>query len=150
MEERLHRPIGRISQCIRIRRLEGKKFWVWKWSCILDDSFTLTFYRSQLSRSMKSLRAPWYQRPMVKNNQYMNIQKGAIVTALVAIVSKSSFFIHRLKKLFSLYDFTTFLVCIIVYHCLWSLWFILLFDGCTRINSLWLLHHLIWVRLRWK
>jgi len=41
--------------------------------------------RSQLSRSVKSLRMPWYQRPLVKNNQYMNIQKGAIIMAVVAI-----------------------------------------------------------------
>jgi hypothetical protein len=41
--------------------------------------------RSQISRSMKSLRAPWYQRPMMKNNQYMNIQKGAIVMSVLGI-----------------------------------------------------------------
>ncbi|CAO1369453.1 unnamed protein product [Diamesa serratosioi] len=39
----------------------------------------------QTSRSMKSLKIPWYQRPLVKNNQYMNIQKGAIVMSVVAI-----------------------------------------------------------------
>lgn len=40
---------------------------------------------------MKSLKIPWYQRPLVKNNQYMNIQKGAIVMSVVAIVSSMQF-----------------------------------------------------------
>jgi len=42
--------------------------------------------RSQLSRSTKSLHQPWYHRPLVKNNQYMNIQKGAIIMSVVGIV----------------------------------------------------------------
>lgn len=43
-----------------------------------------------MSRSMKSLQMPWYQRPLVKNNQYMNIQKGAIIMAIVGIVRQAS------------------------------------------------------------
>ncbi|CRK95967.1 CLUMA_CG009408, isoform A [Clunio marinus] len=41
--------------------------------------------RSGLSRSTKSLRIPWYQRPLVKNNQYINIQKGAIIMGTLSI-----------------------------------------------------------------
>lgn len=40
---------------------------------------------SMRSRSMKSVRLPWYQKPIVKNNQYMNVQKGAMITAIFAM-----------------------------------------------------------------
>lgn len=42
--------------------------------------------QSQKSRgSMKSIRVPWYQRPLMKNNEYINIQKGAVFTSLFSL-----------------------------------------------------------------
>ena len=42
---------------------------------------------SQKSRSMKSVRIPWFQKPLLKNNKYMDLQKGAMIAALVSLVS---------------------------------------------------------------
>jgi len=39
-----------------------------------------------MSRSTRSVRIPWYQRPLLKNNQYIDIQKGAMLVGLFAIV----------------------------------------------------------------
>lgn len=40
-----------------------------------------------MSRSTRSVRIPWYQRPLLKNNQYIDIQKGAMLIGLFAVVS---------------------------------------------------------------
>lgn len=36
---------------------------------------------------MKSVKIPWYQKPLLHNNEYLDIQKGAIITGFFAIVS---------------------------------------------------------------
>uniref|UniRef100_A0A6B2EE62 Uncharacterized protein n=1 Tax=Phlebotomus kandelakii TaxID=1109342 RepID=A0A6B2EE62_9DIPT len=41
--------------------------------------------QSGKSRSLKSVRIPWYQKPLLKNNAYMDVQKGAMITALVCL-----------------------------------------------------------------
>jgi len=46
---------------------------------------SLSNLHSQKSRSMKSVRIPWYQKPILKNNKYMNIQKGAMFAALFSL-----------------------------------------------------------------
>ncbi|XP_058447807.1 uncharacterized protein LOC131428131 isoform X7 [Malaya genurostris] len=40
---------------------------------------------SQRSKSLKSLRIPWYQKPILHNNKYMDIQRGAIITGSFSI-----------------------------------------------------------------
>lgn len=42
---------------------------------------------SQKSRSMKSIHIPWYQRPILHNNQYVDVQKAAMIAALFSVVS---------------------------------------------------------------
>lgn len=37
------------------------------------------------SRSTRSVRIPWYQRPILKSNEYMDIQKSSLLTGLFAI-----------------------------------------------------------------
>uniref|UniRef100_A0A0K8TPZ5 Putative conserved plasma membrane protein n=1 Tax=Tabanus bromius TaxID=304241 RepID=A0A0K8TPZ5_TABBR len=37
------------------------------------------------SRSLKSVRIPWYQKPILHNNEHIDIQKGALLTGLFAI-----------------------------------------------------------------
>ncbi|SPP81163.1 uncharacterized protein LOC117582806 [Drosophila guanche] len=44
-----------------------------------------TNLHSKMSRSTRSVRIPWYQRPLLKNNQYIDIQKGAMLIGLFAI-----------------------------------------------------------------
>ncbi|XP_055687967.1 uncharacterized protein LOC129792678 [Lutzomyia longipalpis] len=41
--------------------------------------------QSGKSRSLKSVRIPWYQKPILKNNAYMDVQKGAMITALICL-----------------------------------------------------------------
>lgn len=43
---------------------------------------------SQKSRSMKSVTVPWYQKPILKNNKYINVQKSSMFAALFSIVSE--------------------------------------------------------------
>ncbi|XP_034485794.1 uncharacterized protein LOC117790448 [Drosophila innubila] len=44
-----------------------------------------TNLHSKMSRSTRSVRIPWYQRPLLKNNQYIDIQKGAMLIGLFAV-----------------------------------------------------------------
>lgn len=37
------------------------------------------------SRSMRSVRVPWYQRPILKNNQYIDIQKNSMLIGIFSI-----------------------------------------------------------------
>ncbi|XP_037943595.1 uncharacterized protein LOC119676428 [Teleopsis dalmanni] len=37
------------------------------------------------SRSTRSVRIPWYQRPILQNNQYIDIQKSSMLIGLFAI-----------------------------------------------------------------
>uniref|UniRef100_U5EPB4 Putative conserved plasma membrane protein n=1 Tax=Corethrella appendiculata TaxID=1370023 RepID=U5EPB4_9DIPT len=37
------------------------------------------------ARSMKSVRIPWYQKPILHNNEYLDIQKGAILVGSCSI-----------------------------------------------------------------
>lgn len=39
------------------------------------------------SRSMKSVKIPWYQKPILHNNKYINVQRGAMLAALFSLVS---------------------------------------------------------------
>lgn len=48
---------------------------------------SLSNLHSQKSRSMKSVKIPWYQKPIVRNNKYLNVQRGAFLTSLFAFVS---------------------------------------------------------------
>lgn len=41
------------------------------------------------SRSMKSVKIPWYQKPILHNNKYINVQRGAMLAALFSLVSKA-------------------------------------------------------------
>lgn len=36
---------------------------------------------------MRSVRVPWYQRPILKNNQYIDIQKNSMLIGIFSIVS---------------------------------------------------------------
>ncbi|KAH8272643.1 hypothetical protein KR044_008487, partial [Drosophila immigrans] len=44
-----------------------------------------TNLHSKMSRSTRSVRIPWYHRPLLKNNQYIDIQKGAMLIGLFAV-----------------------------------------------------------------
>lgn len=55
------------------------------------------------SRSTRSVRIPWYQRPILKNNQYIDIQKNAMMIGLFAIVSVFGFLTQRSLLMFILF-----------------------------------------------
>lgn len=48
---------------------------------------SLSNLHSQKSRSMKSVKIPWYQKPILHNNKYVNVQRGAMLAALFSFVS---------------------------------------------------------------
>lgn len=145
MAARLHRHIDQTTRFTLMQPLEGKEIF------LIFDHFKFLFFktiqRSGLSRSTKSLRMPWYQKPLVKNNQYMNIQKGAIIMSVVGIVrsNRQRFTYQFGDKMFSLIP-----VCLLVHDSYGSFRSLLLLDGGTRINALRLLHHLVRVCLRWQ
>lgn len=38
---------------------------------------------------MRSVHTPWYKKPILQNNKYVNVQKGAMFASLFSLVSKS-------------------------------------------------------------
>lgn len=68
-------------------------------------NWNLLYYRSlsnlhsQKSRSMKSVKIPWYQKPILHNNKYINVQRGAMLAALFSFVSTFQFSWSILYKL---------------------------------------------------
>lgn len=53
---------------------------------------SLSNLHSQKSRSMKSVKIPWYQKPILHNNKYVNVQRGAMLAALFSFVSYINIF----------------------------------------------------------
>lgn len=58
----------------------------------------LTLRSSNLrsTRSMKSLRVPWYQRPILKDAYFLDTQRGALVIAFYSLVINPKRIIDRL------------------------------------------------------
>lgn len=44
--------------------------------------------QSGRTRSMKSVKIPWYQRPIITNNKYFDVQHGAMLVGVFALVSR--------------------------------------------------------------
>lgn len=44
-----------------------------------------TNLHSVKSRSMRSVRIPWYQKPILHNNEYIDIQRGALLTGFFSL-----------------------------------------------------------------
>lgn len=40
------------------------------------------------SRSIKSLKAPWYQKPLIQNTYFLDIQRTALFISIFSLVSK--------------------------------------------------------------
>lgn len=36
---------------------------------------------------MKSVKIPWYQKPLITNNKYFDVQHGAMLVGVFALVS---------------------------------------------------------------
>lgn len=64
---------------------------IWKWLHCLPFACcrSLSNLHSQKTRSMRSVHTPWYQKPLLQNNKYVNVQKGAMFASLFSLVSKS-------------------------------------------------------------
>lgn len=143
MDVKHPRPIGQQHQFGRMPQLEGEN----KLSNFTRENLdSHSNFRSQMSRSMKSLKMPWYQRPMMKNNQYMNIQKGAIIMAIVGIVSgtlTSRVWIIQVNS-------PCVSVCVALHDRDGNLRPLLLLDGGAWLDALRLLHNFLRVCLRRK
>lgn len=140
---------------------------------------SLSNLHSQKTRSMRSVHTPWYQKPLLQNNKYVNVQKGAMFASLFSLVSKSLW--HRTSlipkstcklknvgiiakrycrirnvrsksiemKLENIF-FVVFPVPVPLYNRYRHFRHLLLIDGRTRLRPLWLLLHFIRIRLRRK
>lgn len=42
--------------------------------------------QSGRTRSMKSVKIPWYQRPIITNNKYFDVQHGALLVGVFALL----------------------------------------------------------------
>lgn len=107
-----------------------------------------TNLQSQKSRgSMKSVRVPWYQRPFVKNNEYVNIQKGAVFTSLFSLVYFKiltySLLVHLERSNINGIFLLFFAVRSAIHHCHIAIRYLLFGNGRTRQHSLRLLFHII-------
>lgn len=49
------------------------------------------------SRSMRSIRIPWYQRPILQDAIVLDIQRGALVTGFYSLVSWYSEVVHEIE-----------------------------------------------------
>lgn len=47
--------------------------------------------QSGRTRSMKSIKIPWYQKPIITNNKYFDVQHGAMLVGVFALVSRPCF-----------------------------------------------------------
>lgn len=63
---------------------------------------TLRSSNMRSSRSMKSLRVPWYQRPILKDAYFIDTQRGALVIAFYSLVSiQTLVFIYFSRLIYS-------------------------------------------------
>lgn len=80
---------------------------------------SLSNLNSQKTRSMKSVRIPWYQKPILHNNKYFNIQRGSMLAALFSFVCtiQSNFSYHRdwFQPVFTHFHRITYLLFMICY-----------------------------------
>lgn len=60
---------------------------------------TLRSSNLRSTRSMKSLRVPWYQRPILKDAYFLDTQRGALVIAFYSLVSIDTLGVHRSRVL---------------------------------------------------
>jgi len=81
----------------------------------------LTIRSSNLrsTRSMKSLRVPWYQRPILKNAFFLDTQRGALLIAFYSLVSiqtqihlcvgflKFKIYIYNVRQFLSIFTLVT-------------------------------------------
>lgn len=118
----------------------------------------LTLRSSNLrsTRSMKSLRVPWYQRPILKDAYFLDTQRGAMVIACYSLVRNQQpmiaydiiiLFFYWYVFLFSIVHSLVSEHFHISYICIW---YILLSHGCSWIYSLWILCYELSVCVCWK
>lgn len=93
------------------------------------------------TRSMKSVRIPWYQKPLITNNKYFDVQRGSMLMGFFAIVNildyNWQFPILNLR--------TSFADCGLIHHCDRSVRHLLPSNGRSWIHSLRLLHIFVWI-----
>lgn len=49
---------------------------------------------SARTRSMKSVKIPWYQKPIITNNKYFDVQHGAMLVGIFSLVSFVLKYVH--------------------------------------------------------
>lgn len=107
------------------------------------------------SRSMRSVRIPWYQKPVLQDAIVLDIQRGALVTGFFSLVS--SYSAAGVSHCISLY------LAIFLCHWAWNVllhnvsvseslhslhgcvWYLLPCPGCTWLHPLWILHYQLWI-----
>lgn len=77
------------------------KFFVNHWfyfRCIKRSSNNLKSQRSASTRSLKSIIPKWYQKPIIKNSDWINVQRGAMWTGISSLVSFSEFVLQLILE----------------------------------------------------
>ncbi|KAJ6641219.1 hypothetical protein Bhyg_06154 [Pseudolycoriella hygida] len=55
------------------------------YSHVSTRSSNIQTQRSRSTRSLKSLKPKWYQKPIIKNSDWINVQRGAMWTAIFSL-----------------------------------------------------------------
>lgn len=87
-EDSVHVPVDtvRVLPC-HGQVSNGGRFLSSRSGLIRFSSFRSSNMQSGRTRSMKSVKIPWYQKPLITNNKYFDVQHGAMLVGVFALVS---------------------------------------------------------------
>lgn len=91
------------------------------------------------SRSMRSVKTCWYQKPILTNAYLLDIQRGAMFTALFSLVSVQ--FKNDIQVLHLIFYFIS--VISYFYYLYINIRSLLSLSSYTRFNTLWLLYNIL-------
>lgn len=96
------------------------------------------------SRSMRSVKTCWYQKPILTNAYLLDIQRGAMLTALFSLVSMQ-FKNNRFYLIFYFCHLIFYFISVIsyLYYLYINIRSLLSFSSYTRFNTLWLLYNIL-------
>lgn len=96
------------------------------------------------SRSMRSVKTCWYQKPILTNAYLLDIQRGAMLTALFSLVSMQ-FKNSRFYLIFYFCHLIFYFISVIsyLYYLYINIRSLLSFSSYTRFNTLWLLYNIL-------
>lgn len=101
------------------------------------------------SRSVRSLKTPWYQKPIIHETYFLDVQRSSLIIAIYSLVRNFALH-HKRRDNFNVWFVLCFTVAVDFHGGYSVFWFVLLCYGCTWFHTLWLLCDFVWVCLCWQ